>query len=148
MCLVVVVTINMLGAGAYGEAEFVFACVPTVHINLLISYSEILFVNIDLSRSSLSQVLSFLVSSLTWEVVRIMIALDSATGRTLDHSFSITAYQELKAGSLAGGLLCRPLLSRLLELRLLLYVTNLIYNDFIPHDCHLDCCRRSQESSS
>jgi amino acid transporter len=35
MCFVVVVTINMLGAGAYGEAEFVFACVPSTISNLV-----------------------------------------------------------------------------------------------------------------
>ncbi|KAH9940385.1 amino acid permease [Epithele typhae] len=32
MCLVVVLTINMLGAGAYGEAEFIFASIKVVTI--------------------------------------------------------------------------------------------------------------------
>ncbi|KAG1885704.1 amino acid permease [Suillus subluteus] len=36
MCLVVVVTINMLGAGAYGEAEFVFASIKVITITGLI----------------------------------------------------------------------------------------------------------------
>ncbi|KAG1755091.1 amino acid permease [Suillus paluster] len=36
MCLVVVVTINMLGAGAYGEAEFIFASIKVVTITGLI----------------------------------------------------------------------------------------------------------------
>ncbi|KAG2368239.1 amino acid permease/ SLC12A domain-containing protein [Suillus spraguei] len=36
MCFVVVVTINMLGAGAYGEAEFVFASIKVITITGLI----------------------------------------------------------------------------------------------------------------
>lgn len=36
MCLVVVLTINMLGAGAYGEAEFVFASIKVITITGLI----------------------------------------------------------------------------------------------------------------
>ncbi|KAF9056359.1 amino acid permease/ SLC12A domain-containing protein [Panaeolus papilionaceus] len=36
MCLVVVVTINMLGAGAYGEAEFIFASIKVITITGLI----------------------------------------------------------------------------------------------------------------
>ncbi|KAJ8596545.1 amino acid permease [Rhizopogon salebrosus TDB-379] len=36
MCLVVVVTINMLGAGAYGEAEFIFASIKVLTITGLI----------------------------------------------------------------------------------------------------------------
>ncbi|KAG0709056.1 amino acid permease [Suillus ampliporus] len=36
MCLVVVITINMLGAGAYGEAEFIFASIKVVTITGLI----------------------------------------------------------------------------------------------------------------
>jgi hypothetical protein len=63
-----------------------------------------------------------LASSSIWEAVQTMTALDSATGRTLDRSFSMTTLQELKAVSLAGGLSCRTQLSRLLEPRLLLYV--------------------------
>jgi len=36
MCLVVVVTINMFGAGAYGEAEFIFASIKVITITGLI----------------------------------------------------------------------------------------------------------------
>ncbi|PPQ89594.1 hypothetical protein CVT25_012339 [Psilocybe cyanescens] len=36
MCIVVVVTINMLGAGAYGEAEFIFASIKVITITGLI----------------------------------------------------------------------------------------------------------------
>ncbi|OJA12045.1 hypothetical protein AZE42_06700 [Rhizopogon vesiculosus] len=36
MCLVIVVTINMLGAGAYGEAEFIFASIKVLTITGLI----------------------------------------------------------------------------------------------------------------
>ncbi|KAH7924878.1 amino acid permease [Leucogyrophana mollusca] len=36
MCIVVVVTINMLGAGAYGEAEFIFASIKVLTITGLI----------------------------------------------------------------------------------------------------------------
>ncbi|KAG1803965.1 amino acid permease/ SLC12A domain-containing protein [Suillus subaureus] len=36
MCLVVVLTINMLGAGAYGEAEFIFASIKVITITVLI----------------------------------------------------------------------------------------------------------------
>ncbi|KAG1867740.1 amino acid permease/ SLC12A domain-containing protein, partial [Suillus subluteus] len=36
MCLVVVLTINMLGAGAYGETEFIFASIKVITITVLI----------------------------------------------------------------------------------------------------------------
>ena len=36
MCLIVVVFINMLGAGAYGEAEFIFASIKVITITGLI----------------------------------------------------------------------------------------------------------------
>jgi amino acid transporter len=36
MCLIVVLTINMLGAGAYGEAEFIFASIKVITITGLI----------------------------------------------------------------------------------------------------------------
>ncbi|KAG2110159.1 amino acid permease [Suillus cothurnatus] len=36
MCFVVVLTINMLGTGAYGEAEFIFASIKVITINGLI----------------------------------------------------------------------------------------------------------------
>lgn len=42
MCLVVVITINMLGAGAYGEAEFVFASIKVITITALIILGIIL----------------------------------------------------------------------------------------------------------
>ncbi|KAF9243944.1 amino acid permease [Melanogaster broomeanus] len=42
MCIVVVVTINMLGAGAYGEAEFIFASIKVLTITGLIILGIIL----------------------------------------------------------------------------------------------------------
>ncbi|KAH7915351.1 amino acid permease [Hygrophoropsis aurantiaca] len=42
MCIVVVVTINMLGAGAYGEAEFIFASIKVVTITGLIILGVVL----------------------------------------------------------------------------------------------------------
>jgi amino acid transporter len=48
MCLVVVLTINMLGAGAYGEAEFIFASIKVITITGLI----ILGIAIDLGANS------------------------------------------------------------------------------------------------
>ncbi|KAG1828762.1 amino acid permease/ SLC12A domain-containing protein, partial [Suillus subalutaceus] len=47
MCLVVVLTINMLGAGAYGETEFIFASIKVITITGLI----ILGIVVDLGGS-------------------------------------------------------------------------------------------------
>jgi amino acid transporter len=41
MCLVVAVTINMLGAGAYGESEFIFACVPCTYLHFMFKITTI-----------------------------------------------------------------------------------------------------------
>jgi hypothetical protein len=103
---------------------------------------------LDPSRSSQLPVSLFLASSSIWEAVQTMTALDSATGRTLDHSFSMTASREPKAVSLVGGLSCRTRHSRLLELRLLLYVIIIVHKKFVAHEWYLDGRWRSEESSS
>jgi hypothetical protein len=107
--------------------------VRSVHLSPLHVLRSLL---LDPSRSSQSPVLLFLASSSIWEAVQSMTALGSATGRTLGHSVSsisapmtwLLHWQEIRAVSLAGGLSCRMRLSRLLELRLLLYVTILQKN--------------------
>lgn len=44
MCLIVVVFINMLGAGAYGEAEFIFASIKVITITgLIVSHNNSTF---------------------------------------------------------------------------------------------------------
>ena len=87
--MVVVIVINMFGAGVYGECEFIFAYVffpsvvafPLVLIVLALS---------GLSKSSLSLALSFLESSWILEEARPMIDWASGTGRSRVLSYSST----------------------------------------------------------
>lgn len=97
ICFLVVIAINLLGAGAYGEAEFIFASIKVLTVvGLIVSYTETWsFCCLKKPR--------FSVSCSTLVEVQITIESDSDIGNTLDLLYSTTKLAGPKAVSLAGG---------------------------------------------
>ena len=93
--MVVVIVINMFGAGVYGECEFIFAYVffPSV-----VAFPLVLIVLAlpGLSKSSPSLALSFLESSWILEEARTMIDWASGTGSIRVLSYSSTRLVEAR----------------------------------------------------